>query len=208
MCTRASAALTAIAIALSGSAARADSVADQAHALYEAGRVQYNLGDYVGAIREFSAGYKLTPRPEFLVNMGQAYRRLGQPERAREMYVRYLAEAPADEYARAQVHKLIAEADRELARRRSGSGAAAEPRSGETDDDEPDAAAPATLPRASLTPAATVTSSPRRDFWRRNWWIVPVSAAAVTGLVVGIYFGTRPSGPDCSSASLGCLGAR
>ena len=203
MSMRPNAALAAITIALSVSAARADTSADQARALYEAGRVQYNLGDYVGAVREFAAGYKLMPRPEFLVNMGQAYRRLGELERAREMYVRYLSEAPADEYARAQVRKLIAEVDGALARSRNA------PRGQSTEtDDEPDAAAPATLTQTSLAPAATVRGRSQRDFWRRNWWIVPVSAVALTGLVVGIYFGTRPNGPDCSSASLGCLPAR
>lgn len=115
--TTASLSLAAL-LLLAGGVARADDE-ERARAHFEAGRVQYNLGDYKAAVHEFAAGYRLVPRPEFLVNLGQAYRRLGELERAREMYERFLADAPPDDHARPQVRVLIAEVNRELARVRA-----------------------------------------------------------------------------------------
>lgn len=184
-----------------GSFARADNADAVARARthFEAGRALYNLGNYTDAIREFSAGYQLAPRPQFLVNLGQAYRKLGKLEQAREMYRRFLKEAPPDDPDRAQVQQLLQILDGELARR-------APP---------PPPPAPAPVPVAAPTPssshaapaaALTATAPPaRKSFLRRNWWIFPVGAVVVTGLIVGIYFAARPSGVDCSSATLGCI---
>jgi tetratricopeptide (TPR) repeat protein len=188
---------TALALLLmAGGLARAATVEERARAHYEAGRVQYNLGHYAQAVREFAAGYELVPRPQFLVNLGQAYRRLGQLERAREMYQRFLAEAPDDDRARPQVQQLVAEVEREIAREIARTG-------------QP-APAAAARPSLELTPATRAQAAPveRPGFWRRYWWILPVGAAVVTALAVGIYFGTRPGGVDCGGAEFGCLDLR
>jgi tetratricopeptide (TPR) repeat protein len=174
---------------------------ERARSHYEAGRVQYNLGDYKGAVHEFAAGYKLQPRPEFLVNLGQAYRRLGELERAREMYERFLAEAPADDHARPQVRTLIAEVDRELARVHA---ATPPPATGTTG--EPGTTTSLTpVPELSGEPATT--TPPRKSFARRNWWIFPVAGVVLVGITIGIVYAARPTSnaPDCTGASLGCL---
>src|SRR4051794_25921696 len=88
---RASRAALAVVLLVAGTLRAEPDREERARAHFEAGRVQYNLGDYKGAVREFAEGYRLVPRPQFLVNLGQAYRRLGQLERAREMYNRFLA---------------------------------------------------------------------------------------------------------------------
>ena len=208
--------LLALSLALAATG-RADE-AERARAHFEAGRVHYNLGDYEAAVRELSAGYRVVPRPEFLVNLGQAYRRLGQLERAREMYQRFLADTPSSDPARPQVRALIAEVQREIDRVR----AAAKPPASEPEP-EPVKADPATVPMVAprivappmVAPPIVVAKTshvdppPPPSFWRRHWWIVPVTTVALAGAGVGIYFVVRPSGgPDCNAAGLGCLDLR
>src|SRR6266700_5785635 len=53
---------------------------------------QYNLGNFEGAIAEFSKAYEIDPSPSFLFNLGQAHRHLGHLDRAIFFYRRYLEE--------------------------------------------------------------------------------------------------------------------
>jgi tetratricopeptide (TPR) repeat protein len=73
---------------------------------FEAGRALYYLGNYAEAIREFSAGYELTRKPEFLINLGQAYRKLEDLPRAAEMYQRFLDTAPPTAPEREQARRV------------------------------------------------------------------------------------------------------
>lgn len=203
-------------MALAGPAHADDEGEARAH--YQRGRVQYNLGDYEGAVREFSAGYRLAPRPQFLVNLGQAWRRLGQLERAREMYQRFLADAPEGDRARPEVRELIAEVERELSRSRLGSEAARPaprgtlPRYEEGSPEGALAARPnAGSDAASPARADAGDPGPRRSGWLRFWWALPVAAVALAGAGIGIYFLARPPGggePDCAAAAFGCLDLR
>jgi len=52
----------------------------EARVHFEAGTDHYAAGRYEEAIRRFQAGYALVPRPNFLVNIGQAYRKLGSAD--------------------------------------------------------------------------------------------------------------------------------
>ena len=45
---------------------------------------------YEGAIKQFTQAYRLDPKPRYLFNIGQAYRRLGLAAEATEYYQRYL----------------------------------------------------------------------------------------------------------------------
>jgi len=162
---------------------------------FEAGRALYNLGNYTDAIREFSAGYHIVPKPQFLVNLGQCYRKLNDLPRARELYNKYLAEAPSDDPDREQVKQIVAELDGQIA--------AAHPIA-------PPPAPPAPPPSAAAPVAqdvALTTQAPPRKPWiKRNWWVIPVGAVVVgTALGVGLYYGLQPKQVDCSAASLGCI---
>src|SRR3954452_3835806 len=53
-----------------------DPTSARAQARFAAGTVLYNAADYRGAITEFEAGFAIAPRPAFLVNIGQAWRKL------------------------------------------------------------------------------------------------------------------------------------
>ena len=159
---------------------------------FEAGRALYNLGNYTDAIREFSAGYQLVPRPQFLVNLGQAFRKLNDLERARDMYKKYLAEAPPNDPEREQVRQIVADLDMQIA--------ALPPKP---------LPVPVVVKEAPPPPAAVIVASEppkKKSFIQKHWWISPVAGVVVAGVAVGAYFGTRPSGQvDCSAATLGCI---
>ena len=159
---------------------------------FEAGRALFHLGNYTESVREFAAGYQLAPRPLFLFNLGQCYRKLDDLTKAREMYQRYLRDAPPSDPERVEAQDELVEIDKLIAARPSP------PPPVKTTKAEP-------LPRVaqpapSLAPAPTAVTltraapPPKKSFIKRHWWIIPVSVAVV-GLAVGLgaYYGTRQS---------------
>src|SRR5689334_6491996 len=80
----------------------------RARAHSEAGRALFALGNYQDALREFTAGYQLSQRPRFLLNLAQTYRKLGEPRRAREMFAQYLLRGEPSPSERADVEGLMA----------------------------------------------------------------------------------------------------
>jgi tetratricopeptide (TPR) repeat protein len=172
-------------VSLFTASARADDSAAEARAASQAGLALYEAGRYREAIEKFEVGYALSKRPIFLINMGQAYRHLFEPERAREKYEAFLAVVPADDPSRPGVEDILREIDRAL------EGRGAERR-----------AVPA--PVALVAPAPR----PRRAFVARHWWIFPTSAVVLAGIGVGIYFAVHPPTKSaCDGASLACLHA-
>jgi tetratricopeptide (TPR) repeat protein len=81
---------------------------------FEAGTDDYAAGRYEEAIRRFQAGYALVPRPNFLVNIGQAYRKLGNLVRAKEAYVAYVRALPEKGALRDQALQVLAEIEVQL----------------------------------------------------------------------------------------------
>jgi tetratricopeptide (TPR) repeat protein len=185
--TRLSAAVVAFFICSVAHAEEVDRLA-RSRAHFEAGRALYSLGNYRDALREFTSGYQLEPRPQFLLNLGQTYRKLDELERAEEMYRSFLTTAPPDAPERPEVTRLIGEVERGRAAR-----AVAEP------------VAPRATPSVAI--AAPAPSAPKqRSVWRRTWWLVPIGAAVLAGAAVGIYFAARPADQvGCSQAGLGCI---
>jgi tetratricopeptide (TPR) repeat protein len=194
-----------IALALAAGQARAQSVSpltpssptedalQRAHTHFEAGRALYKLGNFSEAAREFASGYELAPRPGFLLNLGQCYIAMHDLHKAREMYQRWLHDAPDNDPERRQAEDILREIERKLAAPPSEPAAtAAGPegtRSGET-------------PPPLIAPAPTTlhAGAPPRPWIKRNWWLIPVSLVVVGAAVgVGVYFGTRNdpcSGPN------------
>jgi tetratricopeptide (TPR) repeat protein len=93
--------------------APADTLA-KAKAHFDAGNAHYAAGRYKEAIIEFQAGHGLVPRPSFLLNLGQAYRKLGDLGRAKEAYVGYLRSLPEESPLRDQALKILAEIEVQL----------------------------------------------------------------------------------------------
>src|SRR5579859_8292396 len=102
-------------LAATPSAATEIDDADRARTHFEVGRGLYKLGNYAEAIREFTAGYALIPKPGFLLNLAQAHRRLNHLNEARAFCEKYLADAPPDEPNREQGRALLVEIESEMA---------------------------------------------------------------------------------------------
>ena len=178
----------------------ADELVARARAHFEAGRALYSEGKYQEAIAEYSLGYEMVPRAQFLLNLGQAYRKLNRLAKAKEMYEKYLAAAPVDDAYRDQVNRILLEIiDTLLQHPEYG---APDPVPDMTPAPIADAGVSShigntTVEVVSPEPPKPVPVKPR--FWKQHWWIIPVSGVVITAAVLGIYFGTRP---DCGT--LGC----
>ena len=85
----------------------------------ETGRLLYKQGDYEQAAKQFNAGYALLPRPQFLLNSGLCYQKLEQLEKARDLYQRFLREAPSDDPDRERANKWLGEVESTLATQRA-----------------------------------------------------------------------------------------
>jgi tetratricopeptide (TPR) repeat protein len=192
----AAALLVALAVATAAAAPPPADEADAGKIHYQAGRQLYELGRYSEAIAEFQLGYESTLRPAFLLNIGQAYRRLGNLEKAR-LYIRQYLSTQADD---AESHAKRIEAQSMLASleerpappgERSAAGSA-------LGDNRPplvEPSAPPVEPRALPgKPALELSAAPQPRFWRRFWWIVPVAAIVLAGAAVGIALGVTSHG--------------
>lgn len=151
---------------------------------FERGQQLYALTKFREALDEYQQAYEARPIPDFLFNIGQCYRNLGDYDSAIFSYKQYLAAAPAAPH-RAQVEQLIddlqARKDQEDARR-----LALQPR--------PPPAAPA-APPTSPAPAPP----PDPPLYTR-WWFWTGVGAIAAGTGVATYELTRPgSGPPSTS---------
>jgi tetratricopeptide (TPR) repeat protein len=192
--------------------AQSDDAVARARSHFEAGRALYNLKQYTDAIREFSAGYQLVPKPQFLVNLGQCYDRLGDGtqdptarrealEHARDMYKKFLDDAPPKDPLRDQVTGIFADLEKRLAALPAPAPKPVEPAP------KPVEPTPVVAP-VSTAPANNSDNGPKKkSAIARFWWIIPVAAVVVVGVSLGAYYGTRPSGPNCGSATYGCIDA-
>src|SRR6266545_115735 len=66
----------------------------KALALFDRGKIQYDLGRWKPAIDLWMEAYETFNAPEFLFNIGQAYRHEGNCEQALFFYRRYLSTRP------------------------------------------------------------------------------------------------------------------
>jgi tetratricopeptide (TPR) repeat protein len=165
---------------------------ERAKAHYEAGSGLYQLGRYDEAMREFSAGYALSHRPQFALNIAQCYRMLGRYEEARDMIRRFLDEAPADAPERPSATRLLAETEEQIRLR----GAPPPPPVLEP---PPAASAPAPPPVA-VSPPPPAPAAPPRQSHRAAYIalgvtgaVLVVGAAVAIGLVVALPTETVPS---------------
>ncbi len=159
---------------------------------FELGRVLFKESKFEEALREFEAGYALVPQPRFLLNMGQAYRSLKQPDRAVEMYEKFLSLVPADDPDRGTVNELLAVVRAEAAKMPPKPAP------------PPPVVPPPTVvqpePQISLKDSdrgSPAGGEPKRSFARRNWWIFPVVGVVVAGAAIGLGVGLTQSGGGC-----------
>jgi tetratricopeptide (TPR) repeat protein len=155
--------LAACSLATLCSAASADDALaptlERARLHYQAGEKLYLLGRYEDALREFQDGYAIAPKPEFLLNLGQVHRKLGNREQAVEMFEKFLLSTTPDDPRRAAVEDVLAELRTEMST----------------------AAAPTVT---AITTTRTVTVAPARH-WYQDWIGDTLTGAGVVGVGVG-----------------------
>jgi tetratricopeptide (TPR) repeat protein len=95
------------AVAVRGAAAD-DAATRAARQHFERGEKLYSLTRFSEALDEYQKAFEARPIPDFLFNIGQCYRNLGDLDSAIFSYRKYLTLAP-DASNRAQVEELIAQ---------------------------------------------------------------------------------------------------
>ena len=150
---------------------------DDAVTLYRRGDEAFQAGRYREAIEAFAAGYKLDPRPEFLLNLAQCHRALGNQDKAIDYLERFLEEAPPG-------HRLRPAAEKTLAEIR-----ATVPRP-EPEPPRPPAKEPPRV-KADPTPPpppAVPNGQPRRDAPRKDShvWVWVAAGAAVAAIATTV----------------------
>jgi hypothetical protein len=174
-----------LAAAASSAARAAPSQEELARSHFVAGEEEYARGRWQEALHEFQLGYALSPRPEFLINFAQVYRKLGDYDAATRECQKYLATAPPSELA-AQAQRLLEQIKAEQAH--------APPPPAPPPSKPP--APVVTAPAPVVTAPALVAPPPPPPKQKSRVWIAPVvvscvlvAAAAVT---IGVVFGVPP----------------
>ncbi len=108
----------------------------------------YDLGKFEEALELFSEAYEAKELPGFLFNIAQCHRQLGDFERARFFYKRYLDLSPKRPKNAPQVEQLIAECDARIAERRKLAELEAERKRAEAEAEKKRAEADAAARRA------------------------------------------------------------
>jgi tetratricopeptide (TPR) repeat protein len=81
---------------------------ERAKALATKGNEHYTLGELALALAAYKRAYQVKPLPDFLFNIAQCHRRMGQHREAITMYQSYLVDVP-DAENKALVEELLAE---------------------------------------------------------------------------------------------------
>ena len=114
---------TSLAVALGAGTARAAGDEKQARELYERAEKSFDVGKFAEALTDYQAAYEAKPLPGFLFNIAQCYRNMGNYERARFFFRRYLTLQPHAPNHR-RVEELIAEMTNKIDAQAAAGGAA------------------------------------------------------------------------------------
>src|SRR4051812_48487876 len=85
----------------------------EARRLFSKAELSFNVGKFAEALTDYQAAYEAKPLPGFLFNIAQCYRNMGDYERARFFFRRYLTLEPRSPNRR-RVESLIDEMSHKL----------------------------------------------------------------------------------------------
>jgi hypothetical protein len=105
-------AMIALVVAASQQVARGDcgkSAQSRAKHAADDGTAMYRAGNLAGAAEAYKKAQDACPDPNYLFNLGQIYRKLGDNAQAVSFYKQYMADAAPDEARRADAQKWIAQ---------------------------------------------------------------------------------------------------
>jgi tetratricopeptide (TPR) repeat protein len=152
----------------------------EAKQAYVEGTRQYDVGEYAKALANFKKAYLLYEEPAFLFNMALCYRQLGQKRDAVGAYKSYLRKV-YDVPNRAEVQRIIATLEAEIASEPARSAAPPEP---QPSPPTKTAAAPA-APAPALVEVKHAAPRPLH----KRWWLWTGVAVVAAGVGVGLGLG-------------------
>jgi tetratricopeptide (TPR) repeat protein len=150
----------------------------------------YKEKNYDKALEELRAGYRLAPRPEFLLTFAQIYRAAGKLQQALEACNSYLATMPNG--ALAPSARELADVLRDEIAAATPAPAPPPPVVAQPVTPPPVVAPPVAPPPPVVTPFAadvTATAPPREHHRKALAWGLGVGAVVVVGLAVGLGVG-------------------
>jgi hypothetical protein len=198
------------AIAVPGAASAEPSADAAARVHYDQGRKLAAEGKFREAYVEFEAGYRVSARPAFLFNMGEAARGEGDPARARAAYEKYLAAEPDGSLAATAKQRLAAMGPAPAPAPSTGPRTTVTTSNGTDPGKEPVRLMvdPARHTQVAVTPREhphPLTLEPRpRSMWKR--W--PIWAAIGTAVVAGTILAVVASRDEGVTCSAGCIDLR
>lgn len=162
----------------------------RARELFLEGEAHYAAGRYELAAERYLDAYELSQRPELLFNLGNAFERMGEYEKAAD-YLRRYADSP-------RARDVVSVRERV---RRLEAAAAEEQRRAEQEREQ------AQTPEVEqpVAPSSTPPPAAREDGNPATWWLIGSGAAAVSTVVLGLLAtnaGSRAA-EDCSETSTG-----
>jgi len=141
---------------------------------YKAGKAAYAAEEYRKAAKEFSTGYLHDPKPAFLINIAQSYRKADDRKQALHYYREYLKVA-TDSQLVPQVNGLVRQLEQEI-------------------EQQERAVTPPPPPVTVVTQPPPPPPPRPAPFYKRWWFWAGVGAVVVAGVSAGIYAGTRGPG--------------
>ncbi|HVV17123.1 MAG TPA: tetratricopeptide repeat protein [Polyangia bacterium] len=141
-----------------GAPARADD-AGTARDLFTQGNTFYDLGQFDKAIDAWQRGYQLKNDPGFLYNIGQAYRTMGDAEKAIFFYKRYLINAPKAKN-RPEVEQKIEALQTQIDERQAPPAGLAPGATAAAPAEPPPSVTPPAAPAAAPPPSPPATTVP------------------------------------------------
>jgi tetratricopeptide (TPR) repeat protein len=167
-------AAAALALVAAAPAARADDLAE-ARRHFEAGEAHYARGAWREAFASYEAAYRSAPLPDLLFNLGQCQRKLGDRERALELYRRFLESSPPQD-KRHIVEELLRDLEAEPA---PDAPVAEPPPAGPPREPGPGAAPPPREPGPGAAPPPPAPAQPGLVGWlRAPTWVLGVAGLA------------------------------
>jgi tetratricopeptide (TPR) repeat protein len=153
----------------------------EAKAHFEEAEKNYRLGRFDEALSGYSRAYELMAAPDFLFNIGQCHRNLGDLEKAVFYFEQYVRDVPSPD-EKARVELLIADLRREIDRKN----------------------AEATAPPAEVQIAPPITQpqiapEPKKPAIYERWWFWSILAVAAAGGVTAAVLAGRDREPPPGS---------
>jgi tetratricopeptide (TPR) repeat protein len=179
---------------------------------YARSRALFSAQKYEACITELKAAYKLRQLPRLLLNMGQAYRKLGRAREALAHYELYLQVDPDPRpEVREEVIGYIEKTRAMLAAAEPGAGAAMSPQ-GESEHPRPgllpqppqkNQADEAVRPLPPAGPASRPQRRPGQPVYKKWWFWTALSGVLATGITAGVVAATLPGDQGSAPPTMG-----